>query len=348
VPLGLGLKEAGHEIYFATHEPVFSKIKKLNFVKDSPIFEIEKEIEFVQDSEELVISKTVSQSILKLKKFPKMMKTHEKIIKSIKPDLIISDTVVSAVFAAENDKIDSYYMTNQTNTSVFFPGRQYFILRKAVEKVIKRVLKYSKIILIPDFPSPYTFCESNIDYFGMEKKFFFSGPILNKRPEYVKEKKFKRKVFLVISGGTRAGLKNYKIFKKIGEEVNVDFIIMNSERDNFYNNVKYLRFVNDIYPFIKGSFSIISHGGHTTLMECATYGKPIIALSTKEMIERENNLYGLEKNGMGIKIKNMKELEYAVKEIIFNKKYVKKAKMFKSLSKNYDGIKKVNKLIESQ
>lgn len=347
VPLGLGLKDAGHEVYFATHEPVFSKIKKINFIKDDPLFKIEEEIILAQESGKLNRCKTAYKGISNLINFPKMIKAHKKIIDRVKPDLILSDTIFSSILYAKNKNIDSFFMANQTNNYVFFPGKSYFILRKSIEKVMKDILKYSKRILIPDFPPPYTFCRKSIDYFGMKKKFFFPGPIINKRPEKVKEKKFKTKTFLVIIGGTKAWKRNYQIFEKISEKTGFEFYIMNSKINKFQGKVKHFKFVDDLYPYIKGCFSIISHGGHTTLMECATYGKPVIALSTKDMIERENNLYGLEKNNMGIKIENMGELEYAVDDIVNNKKYVKNAKKYMTLSKKNNGIKNVIKLLEN-
>ena len=329
--LGRVLKERGHDVLWSTYEPTYSKIK------DFPVSKTGAETCIYQGRKGIEAFKTISRTSFELVKTPLFVKQHIDLIKKFGPDMVISDTYFAGILAGRISKLPVFFLTNQTNVSSFFPQKQYFALRASIDMLIKNFIEASDRILVPDIPLPNAICRYNIDFFGHREKFYFTGPIVKQRPSDVKAKKFDRTTLLVSIGGSGLNPDIRKYLKGMPE---VDFIVVNSSLDKKEGNITYKKYVKDYFSYLKGADALVTHGGHSSLMEALVFGKPVLGFCLKGFAERANNLRGLKKGGNGTFIRNLK------KDLERMDSYAKEARRLQKIALKHDGARSVANIIE--
>lgn len=337
IAIANALMNKGYKVILSTHGSVVMKLKEKGFLVDKTF----NEFVLVQEENALDIYKTFLETLENTKVLPKCVARQIKIIEKHNIDIVITDSYLSAVPAAKLKKIPVLLIVNQTNPYIILKGVFYNLPSRIFKFIFKTLIKLSNKCIIPDFPQPYTICYENIEFFNMKKKFIFSGPVVQKYPHEVRAREFKRNTILVMLGGTRVQI---KLEKYLFENKKYDFIFLNSRIEKKKKNLIYKKYVKSVYPYLKSSSGIITHGGHSTIMEALVFGKPIIGMPTKNFVERENNLNGVEKHGAGIKLHEIKYINLALSKI---NKLQKNAKRFISLSKRYNGVKNIVKYIET-
>jgi len=331
--VGKELKKRGHKVLYSTYEPTYSKLRQ----RGIDVLGTSAEVSQYQNRSSLDLFKTIAHTSLNLTKTPLFIKEHADIIGKFKPDVIIADTFFSALIAGKALGIPVMFITNQTDVSSFFPQKRYFALRAFTDAIYKEFIKMGEKYLIPDLPLPNAICRYNIKFFGLEEKFAFVGPIVQKKPGDVSAIKFKRQTILVTLGGS--GLKA-DIKKYMEDSPGIDFLVLNSPFEKREGNVTYKKYVKDFFPYLKGCDALLTHGGHTSIMEAVVFGKPVFGISLKGYAERERNLKGIEKSGNGCTVRSMKK---ALKNL---SKYKNKAKLLQKLALKSDGAKKIADMAE--
>jgi predicted glycosyltransferase len=183
----------------------------------------------------------------------------------LKVDYIIVDGSPLGLAIAALVGKPTIYITNDTAALVGVRGT---IQRKVAFSFLKTILKYTKSIIVPDFPPPLSITTLNLD---SSLPLVFAGPFI-KKPKQVRHKKK-----YVVVGPMENAIRSI-----LG-----DAAVYGSE-------------VDDPRQFYSDAELIISHGGHTTIMEALSYGKPIICIVNPNYSERVNNAMMLERRDVGI------------------------------------------------
>ncbi|EHP85307.1 MJ1255/VC2487 family glycosyltransferase [Methanotorris formicicus] len=283
----------------------------------------------------------------------KAIKKEMEIIKYYKPDLIISDCKYSTVIAAGFLKKPYYIITNQNYTKT--NKKEKFIVYP-VMGMLNVINISAEEVLVPDLPLPYTICEYNLKIIDNLE---FIGPLVRYKPKNIKDEGY----ILSVIGGFEY---RYRILKHLAEiavknDLNVKLVCgsleVGKQLENYINkltddpkNIEVIPFTNNMEKLIKNCSFIVCHGGHSTIMESISFGKPIIVIPDLDHPEQENNAQKVQDLGCGIYISHneIEKLEFAINEIQNNKIYFENAKKLKKLCKKYNGRDNVKKIISKR
>jgi UDP-N-acetylglucosamine--N-acetylmuramyl-(pentapeptide) pyrophosphoryl-undecaprenol N-acetylglucosamine transferase len=64
-------------------------------------------------------------------------------------------------------------------------------------------------------------------------------------------------------------------------------------------NVEFTGFTENPFPYYKGSYLVITAGGHGTILESLSFGFPVLSFPDEKHIEQENNAAVIEEEGYG-------------------------------------------------
>ena len=186
VALAKLLEKKGHKIYFASYGTGLHYLQKnnykpynlppMNFHHEDGVLDIEKS---VKKSKDIPFT------------FIKSMYRESRIIKKIKPDLIITDSLYSPPITAKFLNVPCYIITNDLtfgfsqNTNM--TSIKYF--EKSIRKFIIEISKSTNKILIPDIPESITIPKE------LEDKTEFIGPLLHKNPQEIDTKENLRRKY---------------------------------------------------------------------------------------------------------------------------------------------------------
>ena len=184
-----------------------------------------------------------------------------------KADTIIVDGAPLVLAAAKLLGKKAVYITNDTSSMA---GVQDAFSRKVASSALTSLLKTADAVFVPDFPPPLTVSVLNLD---LSSRLVFLGPLVKR----VQKKSHKKKAIVV-------GKLENQAKKVLGEDA-----IYGSE-------------VPDLLPYFADAKMVLCHGGHTTMMEALSYGKPVVAVVDQTYSERTNNATMLEKLGIGVKL----------------------------------------------
>ena len=145
---------------------------------------------------------------------------------------------------------------------------------------------------------------------------------------------FKKNPILLILGGSNFGKVLARNINTIAaENKNEEFIIFGGDLDFKLNdNVKYIKFTDEILKYMKVAKAVITLGGQKTLSEAMIYGKAVLCFPIKNHVEQVLNAYALEdaimvsqdsslsavKKNLNLFLKRIPELNKAVVSRNFN------------------------------
>ncbi len=180
-------------------------------------------------------------------------------------DRIIVDGSPLGLAGAMLSRKKTIFITNDISALVGIQGE----MRKRVAySLLQRLLKYPESILVPDFPPPLSVSMQNLRT-GLPLSFI--GPLI----EGVKQMKHKKKY--AVTGP-----------------------VENMVRPLLGESAVYASEVADIRAHFGNAELVISHGGHTTIMEALSHGKASLCIVDGAYPERANNATQLEKKDVGI------------------------------------------------
>lgn len=157
------------------------------------------------------------------------------------------------------------FITNDTSSLVGVSG---MLQKKIAGSLLHGLLRYPRAIIVPDFPPPLTATALNL--LG-DLPLVFSGPLTN----HAKQKKHSKKylVLSVLEEQVRPILREKAIY---GSEVK-DF--------------------NSYYAHCE---TVLTHAGHSSIMEALSFGKPLVCITNSVHPERTNNALALQRNNVGV------------------------------------------------
>jgi UDP:flavonoid glycosyltransferase YjiC (YdhE family) len=242
--------------------------------------------------------------------FLKQVETELKYMKDFKPDLVFSDSRLSSIFAAKLLGIPKILVLNQFHPILPRNSDEFRIFKLADSVILSLISQgwgMSDLILIPDFPEPYTISQDSLRIPKHYKRLIrFVGAILPKKPDDVlnhldiKERlnvDYERELIYVGISGPRnernpliniletvlTGFPDkYKIVLSLGDPLGGSTPI-------YYNGLVKIPWIKDRFDYLKACDFVVSRAGHETIMQSICYNKPSILIPVPNHTEQYAN-----------------------------------------------------------
>ena len=283
-PIGLG--HVTRDIAIARNLHEFS----INFITGSGAAKMLQKLDFKIDDVYNPPSFIVNEGILKNQTkwlwnyfhyYKNCKNISEKVLKTNKTDLVISDEDFASLTVAQNLKIPNILITDVLETK-FTKGIASLIERK-MNKSMMNIIKNCDVVIIP---------EEGHDQGNIKRV----GPIVREinfsREELRKKFSFNKITIIISIGGTDAGLflikKSIESILKINQDIEI-VVVSGPAINKKFSNVRNLGFVDNLHELIFASDLIISLAGKSTIDEAKAYGTPGIFIPIKGHFEQEDN-----------------------------------------------------------
>ncbi len=358
-PIAKRLMEKGVEVLFSTYGDAVKLISALRF----PVVKVP-EIKLVEGPDGSI---EMLQTSIRWPKyviiFLKQLICEIRNIKWFKPDVVVSDSRLSPIFASRLLGVPCILLLHQIK--LLIPHKKPLSkikmkLKTFGEWIILNVLwimwSRSTSIIVPDFPPPYTIARKHLDVpVKFLRKVKFVGHIIDKFPDELPSKEDAKRalgfddrplVYIGVSGTKleREAIngilldvvssfpKDYQVIMSMGNPDKVSEII---KRDG----VRVYNWVPDRYLVLKACDLVISRSGHNTVAESMYYGIPSILIPTPAHTEHEINARSAEEMGIAKIIRqdelNKENILRAINEILQSDTYKKRTSFIqKKILKN--------------
>ena len=295
-----------------------------------------------------------------------------KYIAAVNPDVVVSDTRAMAILAAKMLGIPCICITNQIRFYVPRKKRMLRISRLAeagILAVIGEIWAMADEILVPDFPEPYTVCYMNLEVPDrLRRRLRFVGPILSKRPEELpdgedlKEKLGfdpDRPLILAPVAGTERDRSFFvrTVFRMLKKMVAKGYqAVLSLGRPDYKHKVfmnkkdfKVFYWISDFPTYLKASDVVVLRGGHTSIMYCMAYGKPMLVVPTPSHTEQMLNALRVKKLGVA-EVLLQEELSTekagdALRSLLEDDEHVKSVRAMGKVASGLDGVGEVVKAV---
>jgi len=358
IPLGKKLAERGHDIFFFSGGTAYQLLRK-EFVQVYPCTPVA----WYETNHGIIASASLLNILFPLPFFnheknkleiknPSAIETVHRyydlrrLIKKIRPDLLISDGDMHALRLAHRWKIPSVYITNIVRPSYGFspllvPGERF------TEHYVKKCTR----IIVPDNPPPYTICEYNLgdlNKIRIEGKVEFVGTFVDMSPARGSEKH----IFASISGplGTRAKLRRM-IIPVLGELETRSAISLGEPSKRITKktgNCEIHTWLSrgEREEYVRNSKIVVFSGGHATCFETIRSGKPSVCIPTHP--EQMANAKKMMELNCSKTAKNKEQLRQALQEIEERREFYKSnVKKLNEYSRKFHGLDQAVSIIEN-
>ncbi|MEE8355414.1 MAG: glycosyltransferase [Candidatus Bathyarchaeia archaeon] len=317
IPVARELRRRGAEVMFSTYLEAVEFVRRQGFpVVRSPAISLVSDSTGRIDLKATVLNRGVSS----LATLVKQIKAEMEYMKAFRPDVVVSDSRVSTVAAGKLLGIPVALIINQFRLMV--PTSEFNQnLARIIDGGILTVLSggwgSSDVIIIPDFPRPYTICLDSLRIPRLyQNRVRMGGFILERKPEEVQGSEEVRAevgasetdklVYAAISGPRQEKIPLIKILKPIFEDFPEDVKVVMSTGDPeggsdpvTSGSLTVVPWVKDRYRYLKAADAIICRGGHNTIMQAICYGKPSIIIPTPSHTEQYANARRAKELGFG-------------------------------------------------
>jgi UDP:flavonoid glycosyltransferase YjiC (YdhE family) len=307
IPIAKTFKKRGHSVFFSTYGEAVDFVRKAGFpVEGVPPIKV-----FEKEDGTFNFRRTLSIGPRSLLIFARQTGAELNLIEHFKPDLVISDSRLSTVLAARMRRIIPILMLHQLRvmiphskpiTDKYKQDIKSYVERLGLE-ILGSLWKLSKVIIVPDFPPPYTIAKANVvPSYQYIKKLRLVGPIIPKYPgelppaeEIKKELGFDdRPLIFAAMSGTLAEKRLIagrltEIFNEFPDRYNIvitkglsNIKTSNGSGGNGPSNkrLRVYNWVDDRYLYLKACDLLVTRGGHNTVSEAIYYGKPMVVIPT--------------------------------------------------------------------
>jgi len=317
IPVARELKRRGAEVMFSTYLEAVEFVRRQGFpVVRSPAISLLSDSTGRIDLKATVLNRGVS-SIATL---VRQIKAEMEYIKSFRPDVVVSDSRISTVTAGKLLGLPVALVLNQFRLMVPTAELNQNLTR-IVDGGIMTVLSggwgSSDVIIIPDFPQPYTICLDSLRIPRLyQDRVRMGGFILEKKPEEVLDSERVRAeagasdtdklIYAAISGPRQEKTPLIRMLKPIFEDFPEDVKVVMSLGDPeggsepvTSGSLTVIPWVEERYRYLKAADGIICRGGHNTIMQSICYGKPSIIIPTPNHTEQYANARRAKELGFG-------------------------------------------------
>lgn len=324
LPIAERFRREGATINFSTYEDAIAYVKGQGFpVISSPPIQFQYGEDGVFD-----VRRTFAKGPRNLLNFLGQVAYETTSIEAFKPDVVVSDSRLSSLVAARIMNVPRVLIINQLR--VLIPHlRELTKRREEVKTFFERVgleilttlWHSSPLILVPDFPYPYTISKANlmVSKRGLERVAFI-GPIIKQRPEELPPKESIRKklnlssripvIFANYNGTNMEKTMCRQLLDPILTELADEFYVVISHGipngnslDIKEKNLRVYNWLPQKYEMLRACDTFISTCGHTSLAEAMYYGTPTLLVPTSGHTERIGNATSVEGFGASLLLK---------------------------------------------
>lgn len=317
------------------------------------------------------VKRTFTRAPTLISNFAQQVRQERQIIKRFQPNLLISDTRLSAVLAAYLSGIPSVTVSNQLR--ILLPPRYHNTNLSRMEGVVAGMLglfwSCSHFILVPDLPPPYTVSEMNTSRIrtlkGRIRYVGFLTPVSEVGEEHLRKisnmlelDRSKPLIFAQISGPPKTRQEMMKATLEAARILHdrFTFIISRGEVDGV-DEPKRIKggWLFEWCPIKDELFSIadllVVRGGHSSLTQAAIYGKPVVSIPIRNHSEQYANALKVTDMGLGLTIDTSmltgRSLASAVEDVSSNPSFKKKVQEIGEAARKLDGVKNTVDIVNS-
>ena len=275
--------------------------------------------------------------------------------------LVISDSRASTVLAAKLLGKPVLTILNQFNIRVEYPRyRRLVELVEAVAQAPGRIWGLSNMILVADYPPPYTISKQNLVIpEKLSDKVTFIGPLMERLEMNPSREALCEKYGLDPSGAPiifyHASGPSYErriltnlilpMLEKLAEEYQVVATLGGDEPKGRLRLVKAYRWVENPLELFEVSDLVICRAGQTTLAKALACGKPLVMIPIPAHGEQLGNASSVTEQGAGIVLDqerlSVETLREAVKRILSSQSFYEKAEDYRHLAEKLNPIEKI-------
>ncbi len=287
------------------------------------------------------------------------------------PDVIVSDSRLSPLFAAKLLGVPSIVLLNQLRLLLSPRLRQFRISRlfeKTTGEFLGMMWNTADRILIPDLPPPYTISADNIwdiDAAGKLEYVGFTAP----KPQISREQVdkvvedlgFDRSrpiVFFHISGPAETRMPMIRICLEAAKGLKDIQYVFSEGRANGSTEPRKIGSDGRYYEWcpvrdevFAMSDLIVLRGGHTALSQAIQFGKPVVTIPIENHGEQLGNSVKVASLGLGVMVHPKKirpeQITRGVEEALSNPEYRRKTEQVRKMTDELNGIDNVVKIIRS-
>jgi UDP:flavonoid glycosyltransferase YjiC (YdhE family) len=265
---------------------------------------------------------------LGVRRFLKQLTAEIRNIKRFKPDVVLSDSRVSSLIAGKLMGVPVALILNQFRVEIvkkpsakkIKPVERLFFLIANIFWLFFRTLlggiwARSNLMLIPDFPAPYTISASNLAIPKRYKKVKLIGPIVSDEPKKRPSRgalnrtlffaSRKPLIYAAVSGPRteRTVLADLLLESLRGFPSEYEVVVSRGEpygssvpvRDG---NLTVYDWIEDQHELLEASSVVVSRAGHGTIMKAILLGKPMILIPIPDHTEQYGNAKSASKLGL--------------------------------------------------
>lgn len=307
IPVAKELSKGGAEVMFSTYLEGVDFVRSYGFpVVSAPAISLESDSTGKID----LRASVVSQGIPALYRFMQQVTAEMEYMKAFKPDVVFSDTRLSPVIAGKLLGLPVALMLNQFLPMV--PRTEHNltlskIFDGGVMTLLGRGWAASDVILIPDFPEPYTLSVASLripePYRHLVR---MVGFVLPRRPEEVEDTgrvreeagalEGERLIYAAISGPGRERDPLTRLLRPIFEGFPEGYKVVMSlgipgggSEPQTSGSLTVVPWARDRFEYLKACDLLVCRGGHNTIMQGICYGKPSIIIPTPNHTEQYGN-----------------------------------------------------------
>jgi UDP:flavonoid glycosyltransferase YjiC (YdhE family) len=301
--------------------------------------------------------------------FLKQLAFERRAIRKYDPDVVVSDSRLSAVFAARSESYPVITMLNQFK--ILFPLRFRGKVGRVYERIAGDALglmwSLSDLVLLTDLPPPYTIAEANLEsevskivrYVGFTAPRLMLGEEKLRRAKETLGLDRRPLVFAQISGPEATkGRFIDTLLRSAGEIARRCNFVVSMGRPG--GSVEPRRLGHGAWFFdwcpIKDELFelaslIVSRAGHSTIGQCIDHGKPAVLVPIHNHPEQIFNAEKFSRLGLGIDIRSEKlspqNLVESIESCMADPRYERRMKVVSAVSGRYNGMEKCAEIIKS-
>jgi UDP-N-acetylglucosamine--N-acetylmuramyl-(pentapeptide) pyrophosphoryl-undecaprenol N-acetylglucosamine transferase len=300
-------------------------------------------------------------------------------LSTYRPDVILSDSRLSPLFAGKLLGIPSIVLLNQVKL-LLSPRLREFAIARFFETMVGEFLgsmwSLADRVLIPDLPPPYTISAHNVwcvgsaarklEYIGFAApKPLVAEDKIAKVASILQIDRSKPLVFVHISGPMETRLPLIRLALEATKQVatyddgnknNIQFVFSEGLP---HGNTEPRKIPHGWYyewcPVRDEIFSlsnlVVMRGGHTALSQAIQFGKPVVTIPIQNHGEQLGNSEKIDRLGAGVMLHpkelTPKKIADAIVRVLSNEEYTKKTLALKKMTESLDGIENVVKIVRS-
>lgn len=300
--------------------------------------------------------------------FIRQIVIERKIMESWKPDLVISDSRLSAVIAAKSLGLKCFVVTNQLR--ILLPPKKRSKRTKPIERFLNEILgklwNIADRIFFPDLPPPLTISEENLWWVSaVRRKAEYIGFLVRpskKSPKELEEalskvglSRDKPIAFIHISGPafTKPALLR-KLLKASAQLKDFQVVVSEgrakgSTEVQRIDSIFYFEWCPISEQLMQLSDILLVRGGHSTLGSALLLGKPMLIIPIADHSEQFSNTYKMVKLGAALWLdpltSNPEDVCEAMRRLYVDSTFKVRARALQEAASRYDGLSRLVEVV---